>query len=78
MTPKSVNVLGTSGDEHLGGSDFDYVLYEHLRNQCPERWSDSDGDSVHTKGRLLVHAEDIKIKVSKTQNLILNPSSYTL
>ena len=51
LSPKSVNVLGTAGDDHLGGSDFDYALYLHLMEKR--------GCTLKTEA-LMVLAESIK------------------
>lgn len=34
MSKKIVNVQGTSGDDHLGGSDFDLVMFDMLVQKC--------------------------------------------
>lgn len=51
LSPKSVNVLGTAGDDHLGGSDFDYALYLHL--------AEKRGCSLKTEA-LMMLAESVK------------------
>ncbi len=58
MSKKVVNVQGTSGDDHLGGSDFDLVIYQILLSKC--RLS----DDIQSSPELILHAERLKIDLS--------------
>eukprot|EP00392_Amoebophrya_sp_AT5.2_P004207 g4215.t1 len=40
ISTKAVNVLGTAGDDHLGGSDFDHAMLELLQTKCSDRQRD--------------------------------------
>ena len=64
MSKKVVNVQGTSGDDHLGGSDFDLVVFNMLMSKCAlegDVWSHSD---------LMLQAEQVKIQLSTITEVV--------
>lgn len=56
-----VNVLGLSGDNHLGGYDVDRAIAMHIISELGLKIKPSDTDMVD---KLVAHAETLKIEVS--------------
>ncbi len=54
MSKKQVNVLGTSGDEHLGGGDFDYQLFNFIRDKCNILTSGTKTNDENEDNKLLL------------------------
>ena len=72
-----IEVLATSGDNHLGGDDFDnkltqYMIDEFKRNEGV----DLSGDKMAMQ-RLKEAAEKAKKELSSAANTNINPVSYT-
>ncbi|CAD7926840.1 unnamed protein product [Amoebophrya sp. A25] len=52
ISSKAVNVLGTAGDDHLGGSDFDYAMWKLLQDRCGPSEKITRGEAEDVKKEL--------------------------
>ncbi len=73
-----VEILAVSGDNHLGGSDFDHLLYDHFLS---EHDLDENKLSEETKAILLSRATKCKIALSKddtaSMSMTIGKCDYT-
>ena len=67
ISRKSINVLGTSGDDHLGGADFDYRVYQLLKERCLEKKTDRT-----SKSRLIMLAEHVKKRLTDSEEVVIS------
>ena len=65
----SVDVLDSSGDDHLGGVDWDNRLINNILDQyCLETGSDRDEIDVELRQKIRTTAEETKIKLTQKDN----------
>ncbi len=62
--PAGVQVIGTDGDHHLGGKNWDDRLVEHIADQFRRRHGVDPLDEPYTYQELLIRAEDAKKTLS--------------
>uniref|UniRef100_A0AC35U0Y3 Heat shock protein 70 n=1 Tax=Rhabditophanes sp. KR3021 TaxID=114890 RepID=A0AC35U0Y3_9BILA len=64
----NIEVLSTSGDTHLGGSDFDSVILEYAIAEIVKKYSIDVLDDSRAKAKLKVECEKAKRTLSIMQN----------
>ncbi|CAD7942978.1 unnamed protein product [Amoebophrya sp. A120] len=69
ISTKAVNVLGTSGDDHLGGSDFDHAMLHLLQQKCAA--------TEHRETANPETAENLKKQFSSEQSASICGTSVT-
>lgn len=72
-----IEVLATSGDNHLGGDDIDLVLSNYIWNEFLNKHNISVERNLKINARLIKIAEETKIKLS-TENEVKIQENYFL
>jgi molecular chaperone DnaK len=78
MEAETIEVMGTSGDDHLGGGDFDELLTDWAFDQL-EREHPGSGGLRHSelRGRVKAAAEQAKIDLSGADFAVLEVPNFT-
>ncbi|KAL0210502.1 hypothetical protein RCL1_004938 [Eukaryota sp. TZLM3-RCL] len=64
LTENSVTVIATAGDNHLGGVDFDQVLFNHFMTEAVRQFGIGVQNDVSAKQRLYLECEVVKRRLS--------------
>lgn len=72
------SVIVNDGDLHLGGQDFDNLLYNYLIEEFENMGEDTINWSVQKKARLRREVEDIKISLSSGFEVTLKGEDFGL
>ncbi|KAL0210479.1 hypothetical protein RCL1_004915 [Eukaryota sp. TZLM3-RCL] len=64
LTENSVTVIATAGDNHLGGVDFDQVLFNHFMTEAVRQFGIGVQNDIRAKARLRTECEQVKKRLS--------------
>lgn len=72
VSPQVIQVIGTDGNHHLGGKDWDDRLVQHLCEEFRRRHRIDPLDEPYGFQELLIRAEDAKKALSERQKAVVS------
>ncbi|MEI9975286.1 MAG: Hsp70 family protein [Ignavibacteriota bacterium] len=67
----TIHVIGTDGNHHLGGKDWDDRLVEYVSDQFRQRHSVDPLDDAYTFQEILIRAEEAKKTLSSSRKVVI-------
>ena len=71
ITPELIRVIGTDGNHHLGGKDWDDRLVEYVCDQFRQHHSIDPLDDAYTFQEILIRAEEAKKTLSASKKAVV-------
>lgn len=71
ITSDTIHVIGTDGNHHLGGKDWDDRLVEYVSEQFRQRHSVDPLDDAYTFQEILIRAEEAKKTLSSSRKVVV-------